>query len=159
MPQPASKAQSTAVGTVISIGGVTGVVTSPPTAFEPIGEVTSAKFSGIKTGVADVSTFDANVKRKLGTLIDYGTFTCTTIRVSTDTGQAAVIAAAASAKLYDFKVQLEPNTAAGQTTTGDLIEFSGVVTEAGGFDLDLNKQSDFTFTIDIDGEWTITEGA
>lgn len=157
MSQPASKAQSTAVGTVISIGGVTGATGTET--FTPIGAITSAKFSGLKVGVADVSTFDANTKRKLGTLIDYGTFTCTTIRVSNDAGQAATIAAAASAKLYDFTVQLEPNEAAGQTTTGDLIAFSGVVTEAGGFDMDLNKQSDYTFTVDIDGEWTVTEGA
>ena len=157
MSQAASKAQATAVGTVISIGGVTG--STGTETFTPIGELTNAKFSGLKVGVADVSTFAANTKRKLGTLIDYGTFSATMLRVSTDAGYAAVIAAAATAELYDFKVQLMPNTAAGQTTTGDLIAFSGVVTEAGGFDLALNKASEGTLSIDIDGAWTVTEGS
>jgi hypothetical protein len=157
MSQAASKAQANGVGTVISIGGVTGATGTET--FVPIGELTDAKFSGIKVAVTDVSTFAANTKRKLGTMVDYGTFSATVLRVSNDAGQAAVIAAAASAALYDFKVQLEPNEAAGQTTTGDLITFSGVITEAGGFDLSLTKQADGTLSIDIDGAWSVTEGA
>jgi hypothetical protein len=157
MTQAASKAQATAVGTVISIGGVTGATGTE--VFTALGEITNAKFSGLKVNVADVSTFASNYKRKLGTQIDGGTFTATMLRVSTDAGYTAVIAACASAALYDFKVQLEPNLAGGQTTTGDLIAFSGIVTEAGGFDLDLNKPAEGALTIEIDGQWTVTEGS
>ena len=157
MSNATTKAQATAVGTVIEIGGVTG--STGTETFTPIGAITTAKVSGLKVGVTDASTFLANVKRKLGTLVDYGTVTLTTLRVSNDAGQAAVVAAAATAQLYDFKIQLPVNGAAGQTTTGDLIAFSAIVTEAGGFDLDLNKQPDYTFTLEIDGAWTVTEGA
>jgi hypothetical protein len=157
MSQAASKAQANGAGTVVSIGGVTGATGSET--FTPLGEITDAKFSGIKMATTDVSTFAANVKRKLGTIADYGTFTFTTLRVSNDPGQAAVIAACATGSLYDFTIQLVPNAAAGQVTTGDLIKFSGIVTEAGGFDLSLTKQADATVTIEIDGAWVITEGA
>jgi len=157
MTQAISKAQSTAVGTIISIGGVTGATGTET--FTPVGSITNAKVSGLKIATTDVSTFLANVKRKLGTIVDYGTVTFTTLRVSNDAGQAAVIAAAATAQNYDFKIQLEPNSAASQTTIGDLITFSALVSEAGGFDLDLNKQPDYSFTLEIDGAWVVTEGS
>ena len=152
-----SKAQANGAGTVVSIGGITG--STGTETFLPVGAITDAKFSGMKGAVTDVSTFAANVKRKLGTIVDYGTFTFTTLRVSNDPGQAACVAACAAGSLYNFEIQLVPNTAAGQTATGDLIKLSGVVTEAGGFDLSLTKQADATVTIDIAGAWTITEVA
>jgi hypothetical protein len=158
MTQAATKAQVAAFGAVISIGGVTGATGTET--FTPIGEIVgTAKVSGMKFASADVSTFASNVKRKVGTMVDYGTVTFTTLRVSTDAGQAAVVAACATGQLYDFKIQLVPNGAAGQVTTGDLIAFSALVTEAGGFDLDMNKASEYSFTLDIDGVWTVTEGA
>ncbi len=158
MTQAATKAQVTATGVVISIGGVTGAGGSE--VFNPIGEITgTAKVGGLKNNVIDVSTFGANVKRKLGGMVDYGQVTFTTLRVSNDVGQAALVAAAATGSLYDFKIQLAPNTPAGQTSVGDLIAFSAIVTEAGGFDMDMSKASEYSFTLDIDGVWTITEGS
>ena len=67
--------------------------------------------------------------------------------------------AAVSAQAYDFKVQLPVDAEAGQTTTGDLIAFSGIVTEAGGFDISLTKQADIGYTIELDGAWTVTAGS
>jgi hypothetical protein len=156
MTQAISKANSPAVGTVVSIGGVTG---AGGTTFTPVGGIHDAKFSGIKVPTTDVSTFALLAKRKMGTLPDFGTFTFTTLRETNDAGQIAMTAAAASAASYDFKVQLPIDTAIGQTTTGDLIVFSAIVTEAGGFDISLTKQADVSYTIEIDGAWTITAGA
>jgi hypothetical protein len=155
MTQAASKANSPAVGTVVSIGGVTGGTDT----FIPVGGISDAKISGIKVPTTDVSTFAQLAKRKMGTLPDYGTFTFTTLRITGDAGQAAMTVAAVSALAYDFKLQLPINTEAGQTTTGDLIAFSGVVTEAGGFDISLTKQADVSYTIEIDGAWVVTAGA
>jgi hypothetical protein len=156
MSNATTKAQATAVGTVISIGGVTGATGTET--FLPLGSITDAKVSGVKVATTDVTTFVAAVKRKLGTIADYGTVTVTTLRVSNDPGQAAVVAAGTTGQCYDFKIQLPVNTAT-QTTTGDLIAFSAIVTESGGFDLSLSKQPDFTCTLEIDGAWVFTEGA
>ena|SRR5579859_7757915 len=156
MSQATSKANSPAFGTVVSIGGVTG---AGGTTFVAVGQIHDAKLSGIKTPTVDVSTFAQLAKRKLGTLPDYGTFTFTVLRETGDAGQTAMTAAAASAAAYDFKLQLPIDTAAGQATTGDLITFSGIVTEAGGFDISLTKQADISYTIELDGAWTVTAGA
>ena len=52
------------------------------------------------------------------------------------------------------RIQLPVDTEIGQATTGDLIAFSAIVTEAGGFDISLTKQADVSYTIEIDGAWT-----
>ena len=151
-PSPAQ----TGVGATLSIGGVTGA--SGTETFTPVGQLQNFKHSGLKIGTADSSTLASRNKRKLGTTVDYGQISGTVLRVSNDPGQTAMMAAGATAQAYDFEVQLEPNTEAGQTTTGDLITFSGIITEVGGFDVDLTKPMDFPFTIEIDGAWVVTEG-
>ena len=97
--------------------------------------------------------------RKLDTIIDYGQFTCTVLRVSNNAGQIAIVNANAVGGNWDFKVQLPINTKIGQTTTGDLVTFSGIVTEAGDFDLSVTKASEYTFTVDIDGAYIVTAGS
>jgi hypothetical protein len=156
MPVTGTGAQVAGTGTVVSIGGPTGETDT----YVAIAGITDFKLSGRKTATTSVTTFgSAGAARKLGTITDYGQATFTTIRISNDPGQVAVIAANATAGLYDFEVQLPKNTAAGQTTTGDLIKFSGIVTDAGDFEASLTKQSEYTFTIDIDGAYVTTEGA
>jgi hypothetical protein len=151
-----SKAQAVGTGSVLSIGGPTGGTD----AFVPVGEVSDAKLSGRKLATTATTNFDsAGIARKLSTILDFGQFTCTVMRVSNDAGQLAVIAANAAGGAFDFKVQLPVNPKAAQTTIGDLITFSAIVTEAGDFDLSLTKQADFTFTLDIDGPYTIAAGS
>ena len=158
LPAGASLAQAAGTGAVISIGGVTGA--GGTETFIPIGEVSDAKLSGRKLATTSTTNFDSlGVARKLGTILDYGQATLTVMRVSGDAGQVAVLAANVAAVAYDFKIQMPKNTRAGQTSTGDLISFSALVTEAGDFDISLTKQSDYTFTLDIDGAYTVTAGS
>jgi hypothetical protein len=158
---PRSKAQAVGTGAVISIGSLTGTTGSTGTeTFTVIGEVSDGKFSGRKRSTTSVTNFDsAGIARKLDTIVDYGQMTMTVTRVSNDPGQLAVIVANAAGGAYDFTVQLEPNVLAGQVAKGDLITFSGIVTDAGDFDLSLTKQADFSFSIDIDGPYTVTAGS
>jgi hypothetical protein len=160
MSQSPSKASSLAIGTTVSIGFPTGYPGMSET-FTPVGEVTTAKFSGIKVPTVDVSNFATPAKRKMATLPDYGTFTFTVLQVPNDAGQAAMLAAAASTVPYDFQIQLPVDEevyeySSPPVTTGTMIAFSGIVTEAGGFDIDLTKASEISYTVEIDGVWTVT---
>ena len=158
MPTTGSKAQATGTGAVISIGGVTGAVGTET--FTTIAEVSDAKLSGRKLATVSTTSFDSNgVARKLATILDYGQVTLTCLRIPNDPGQTAVIAANAARVAYDFKIQLPIDTKAGQTTAGDLITFSALVTEAGDFDISISKASEFTFTLDIDGAYVVTAGS
>ena len=157
-PAGTSLAQAVGTGSVVSIGAVTG--STGTETFTVIGEVSDAKFSGRKRATTSTTSFASlGVARKLDTIVDYGQFTCTVLRVSNNAGQVAIINANTVGGTWDFKVQLPVNTKAGQTTTGDLITFSGIVTEAGDFDISLTKASEYTFTVDIDGSWTVTAGS
>lgn len=150
-----SKGQVSGIGAVVSIGDVTGTADT----FVPVGEVTDVKFGGRKREIADVTNFGSGgVKRKLATILDYGSATLTVTRVPGDAGQVAVIAANVAGSAYDFKIQLEPDAQAGQTTTGDSITASGIVTES-NFDISMTKASEFTFTIEWDGAYTVTPGS
>jgi hypothetical protein len=145
MPTP-SKAQILGSGCVLSIGNITGGTDT----YVPIGEVQEFKFNAIKRSTTTNTNFDSgNTVQKLGTLLDFGTFTATYNRVSNNAGQLAAIAANANGAAYDFKLQLIPNTLAGQVTTGDSYVMSGIVTEAGAFDGSQSKVSTGTLTIDL----------
>ncbi len=151
-----SAAQVAGTGTVVSIGGLTGGAT---TTFTAIGEISDFKSSGRKRGTTPVTNFDSlGIVRKLGTTLDLGQVDMTVNRVSDNAGQEAVIAANLQGGAYDFKVQLPINPDIGQTTTGDLVTFSGIVTEAGDFDISLTKASEYTFSVDLNS-WTVTAGS
>jgi hypothetical protein len=153
-----SKGQVAGIGAVISIGGLTG--SAGTETFVPVGEVSDGKFSGFKRNTTPTTNFDTGgIVTNLSTTLDYGTFTGTVIRVSNDAGQIALMAALVQGGAYDFKIQLEPNAADGQTTTGDLSTFSAIVTEAGAFDLSLTKASEFPITLTINGAVDFTAGS
>jgi hypothetical protein len=146
----ASKAQVLGAGCTLTIGGLTGVTGSET--FLPIGELTDFKFDAIKRATTTNTNFDSGqTVQYLGTTLDYGSLSGTYNRVSTNTGQLALIAANAQGGAYDFKLQLEPNPLAGQTTTGDLYTLTGIVTEAGAFDLSQTKVAACTFSIQLNG--------
>jgi hypothetical protein len=147
VPVP-SKAQILGAGCTLSILGITGVL--PAGTPVPVGELTDFKFSAIKRATTTNTNFDSGqTVQKLGTTLDLGSLTGTYNRVSTNAGQLALIAANANGAAYDFQLQLEPNLLAGQILTGDLYKVSGIVTEAGAFDLSQTKVSSCTFTIDL----------
>ncbi len=141
-----SKAQVLGAGCTLSIGAVTGATGTET--YVPIGELSDFKFDGFKRATTTNTNFDSGqITQNLGTLLSFGTLTGTYNRVSTNAGQLALIAANANGAAYDFQLQLEINPLAGQTTTGDLYKLSGIVTDAGAFDLSQTKVSSCTFSI------------
>ncbi len=156
-PAGSSLSQVSGIGTIISIGSVTGA--GGTETFTPIGEVSDGKFTGRKLATVMTTSFDSQgVARKIATILDYGQFSGTVLRVSNNAGQMACHAAQVARVAYDFKVQLpvDPRT---QTTTGDLYTFSAIVTDVGNFDISISKASEFTLTLDIDGATTFTAGS
>jgi hypothetical protein len=152
-----SAAQVSGTGAVISIGGPTGA--SGTETFTAIGAVSNFKNTGRKRAVTSTTNFGSlGIAQKLGTILDLGQATFTVFRISNDPGQMAVIAANLSPAAYDFELQMPVNPLIGQTTTGDLIKFSGIVTEAGDFDVDISKASEFTVTVDVIA-YTVTAGS
>jgi hypothetical protein len=150
-----SKGQVPGIGAVISYVGATGADDPTPSV---IGEPTDAKFSGRKRDVADSTSFaSGGIKGKLGTILDLGQMSVTCVRVPADPGQVAVVTANVNGGSYDFTVQLPLDAEADQTTKGDLITISGIVTEA-NFDVPLTKVGEFTFTVDITA-YTVTPGS
>lgn len=151
-----SAAQILGTGSILSIGGLTGA--SGTETFLTIGEVKDAKPSGQKRGTTMATNFDSRgIAQKLGGILDLGTFTFTTNRVSNNAGQLAVNAACIANGSYDFKLQLPANPLIGQTT-GDLITMSAIVTEAGSFNISLDKESEYSFTIDLNS-YTVQAGS
>jgi hypothetical protein len=147
VPVP-SKGQILGAGCTLSILGITGIV--PAATAVPIGELSDFRFASIKRATTTNTNFDSGqVVQKLGTTLDLGSLTGTYNRVSNNAGQLALIAANSNGAAYDFQLQLTPNPLAGQTTTGDLYKMSGIVTEAGAFDLSQTKVSSATFSIDL----------
>jgi hypothetical protein len=151
-----SKAQVLGAGCVLNILGKTGVTpTGSPT---PIGELTDFKFDGFKRATTPNTNFDSGqIVQNLATTLDYGTLTGTYNRVSTNAGQLALIAALQDGSAFDFTLTLEPNILINQISTGDTYTISGIVTEAGAFDLSQTKVSSATFTITLNAV-TFTAG-
>src|SRR5260370_9988738 len=139
-----SKAMVLGSGTVLSILGPTGI--TPAATPVPIGELSDFKFNGWKMGTTTNSNFDSGqVTKKLGTMLDYGTLSGAYNNVASNPGQLAMLTALKSGVSYDFTLQLPPNPLASQTTTGNLYALSGIVTEAGGFDLSHTNVSSCPF--------------
>ncbi len=152
-----SKGQVAGIGATVSIGSATG--TSGTETFTAIGEITDLKFAGRKRATVDATNFGSGGnKRILGGVLDWGSATITVTRVPNDAGQLAVVAANLAGVAYDLQFQLPIDKQASQTTTGDEIAASAIVTEV-NFDVSLTKATEFTFTVEFDGPYTITPGS
>lgn len=152
-----SAAQVPGTGAVVSIGGLTG--TAAASTYVVIAEVADVSFSGRKRAVVQATNFDSlGVAQKLGTILDLGSVSFTVMRVSNDPGQLAVIAANLANGNYNFKIQMPINTLVGQTTSGDVILFSGIVTGGGSFDVTIDKPSEYKFEVDLSA-YTVTAGS
>jgi hypothetical protein len=151
---------ATGKGTVLSIGTPGGGET-----FVAILQVKTFKLSGQKTTYEDVTNMGsptlgaATIKESLPTLIDPGELVFSGIFLPSDPGQLACAAAFGTGVLQDFKLQLPVNTAAGQSTTGNLYAFSGFVQELPIPDLQYDKVQTLSISIKLNTAVTITTGA
>jgi predicted secreted protein len=142
----------TGKGTIFSIG-TTGAT---PT-FTPVSELKTFAFSGAKNDTEDITNSDSlgRAREFLVTLLDSGEISITGNYVGGDAGQVAFRAAFNSGSILPFKMQLP--TAPGQTTTGDLFTFSGLVVESNP-DTQFDKAITFSAKVKISGMITITPG-
>lgn len=155
MATKASKSIASLTGAVLSILGPTGN-DGTPTA---ISEITDLKPTGRKWARTKTTNADSGgVERKLKTVLDAGQIDGKCNFVPNDAGQLALIAAANDSVPYDFTIQMPKNALAGQTTKGNLYAFSALV-DIVGPTLALEKNDDLDFTLDIDGDWTVTAGS
>jgi hypothetical protein len=151
-----SKAIASGNGAVVSIGNQTGVGTDT---WVPINEIQNFKGTGRKRNVTVVTSFSSGgVQRKLDTVLDYGQYSLDIFYVPNDAGQLAVANANVVGGKWDFQIQLPINAEAGQTTKGNLIAFSAIVTEF-NTDFEIEKADGLQVVLDIDGPITITQGS
>lgn len=102
----------------------------------------------------------ATIKEYIPTVIEPGQMTGQAIYLPTDTGLAALTTAFSSGVIHDFKLQLPPNAAWSQTTTGNLYAFSGYVLEQPLPDgIDPQKIVTYKVTIQITTAITVTVGS
>lgn len=139
-------------GTVLAIGeGGTNEI------FTPIAQLKTFQFSGMKRHVEDVSNSDSTAAEKIAPgVLDNGQLKVAGNYIGSDTGLQALRTALASGVAQDFKLTLPK--AQGQSTNGDVFAFSAVVSEW-ALDVQFDKASTCTATLDIDGVLTFTAGA
>lgn len=120
---------SLGIGTLIGIGPAVG---TPTPTYTTIGQITDAKFSGASATVIKFTTLDGGVgvQKRRGS-IDYGTVDITYERKpgTGDAGQTAAKAAFNDPTGQPYLFQAALYVAAGQTTTGDMATFQGVISK------------------------------
>ena len=139
----------------------TGTVSTP--VWTPIAQVQEMTQSGKEVKTVNATNIQSLVAEVLPTLPDSGHFKCTAIRVPGDAGQAAVLTqfnlGAAQAPVQ-FKLALAKDAAAGQSSAGDSVVFSGYVTECMDFaSVAPEKIVPFDFTVKVQSLYTFTAGS
>jgi hypothetical protein len=154
-----SKGQS-GLGTIVSIGQPTGATLS--TDWTPVSEITdfAFKFPDIKTAPSTHLLSTIETAKPVIQGLTKVSVKCT--RVANDPGQLLINTARTPTSPgvwvpYDFKVQLPTNTAAGQTTIGDVWTFSAFVL-GGDLGASPDKLVDLNFDLQYDSELTFTPG-
>lgn len=148
-------------GTQAYIGSQTGLAANPEV-YTALGEPINVKFSSQKRSVIKTTNLSSGeYDSKLGTQIDGGTCSMEFNRISNDPGQLALHAAmnTAGGPPFDFKIVLPVNAQAGQTTTGDVITFSAIITELDGFSLETDKAVTFNVVLEISGARSLVAGS
>jgi hypothetical protein len=140
-------------GSILSIGnGGTGET------FTKVAEVKSIKPSGYKMGTYDSTNLDSTNSEVGSTIIDYGEYDVEGNFLPLDPGQGALATAFAAGGSHDFTLQLPK--LGGQTTSGNLIAFTGVITEYTPFgEIAETKGVDFSAKIKINVPPTVTPGS
>ena len=145
----------------MSIGPLTSATGTPT--FTPIYEILDLTFPSSKRDVIMVTNFNSpnNSKEKRGVAIDYGQVTFKTNYIPDDPGQVALLAAnsAGNGNPYKFQLTLPVDAPDSETTTGTTIAFNAIISEAGGFDVSIDKQSQASWQLDITGVPVITVGS
>lgn len=143
-------------GTQIAIGPA---VTNPPVAsptYVNIEEAKTASIQGGKWSTTDVTNFNSgNYEEFITTIFQTGTVPLAGNRVSSDPGQAALLAALGTGKLYMFQITLPM---AGAQTAGDVYTFNALV-EGNDVSLEVEKAIEFSCSLKISGPATLAVGA
>jgi Putative Ig domain len=156
-PYSGSKA-SEAMGTSVGVGPLASAGGSP--SYTEVGEITAVAFSGSKRSVLNPTNMQSGgIVEKLDTLLDNGQIKLTMNRVTTDTGQIALGAAYVAGGKYLFQVTEPVNAEIGQTETGNLYEFTAIISEGPSFDLDPTKLTTVSYTLDVSGAISFTAGS
>jgi hypothetical protein len=130
-----------------------------PVTWTTVGELLKGKFDD-KNIFDDSTNTQSLAKEFLPVLPDPGKFDFTVNRVSTDAGQAALVAAKAAVPptLLPMRVLFPVNTAAGQSTMGDQRTFSAYVEQLSP-DIEVNKKITSSGMLQISGPITDIEGS
>lgn len=151
---------SLGIGTLINIGPVVG---TPTPVYVPIGQITDVKFSGASATVIKFSTLDGGVavQKRRGS-VDYGTIDITYERKpgTGDPGQVAAKAAFADPLGNPYLFNVTAYVAAGQTTSGDVASFSGIISKYNELtEISTDKTVMGSFTIELSSPITIVAGS
>ena len=126
--------------------------------FTPIYEITEASQSGKTNKTADVTNLNSSGEEFLATLLSPGTFDLTMNRLSSDPGQAAVLASFDAKTVVDYKITLP--LAPGQSVGGDTITFSALVEEFEDvLSMSSTKQVVTKAKLKVSGSVTLTAGS
>lgn len=147
-----SKSQ-TSQGTTVWVN--TSATSTPTWVF--IGECLSVKFSD-KAQFDDSSNLQSAAKEFLSTLPDPGKCEIDLNRVSTDAGQAVLLASRVNVTRLPYSVVFPINTLGGQTTTGDQRNFLAYV-ESLSPQIETNKRIMNKFSLQITGAITDVAGS
>jgi predicted secreted protein len=122
-----------------------------------IGEITDVPLNLPKWETADVTNFSSGSDAEFITTIRRSAnFTIKGNRVSSDTGQVAVVAAYQSGTISAFTLVLPKSST--QTTTGDTYTFNALVLSC-SFDVGVTKAIEFSIDLQISGAVTFTAGS
>lgn len=139
----------------------TGLWVNPTLASPPvwvfIGECQGAKFSD-KQMFDDSTNLQSTAKEFLGILPDPGKLNVMLNRVSTDAGQAVLLASQKAGTRLPYALVFPINVPAGQSTAGDQRLFNAYV-EALSPQVEKNKGIDSTFDLQISGPITDIQGS
>jgi hypothetical protein len=148
---------SVAQGTITSIGPLVSSTQSPT--YTAIAEIQQVAWSGAKTTVLATTNLSSVAAEKLNGLPDFGQLKLTMNRITNDPGQMALAAAFSNPGKYYFQVQEPVDPEIGQTTQGNLYQFQAIVSEGPTFDLETNKVTVLSYTLEISGAPAFTAGS
>ena len=144
-------------GTTLSMGP------SPATTFTKVAQVKTFSYAGQKWSFDEITNSDSQaigpgvLKESIPNEVDPGELSIAGVYLPSDAGQLALAAAFNSGVLQDFELQLPLGP--GQTTTGNLMKFSGYIEDPALPDVDYSKSLTFKATVKLTTLVTVTPGS
>jgi predicted secreted protein len=151
MPYTKSKA-GIGLGTTLAVN--TGTDAEPT--WTPVAELKSINQSGRQVATEDVTNFQSSAREFIPTLLDAGSWDIAGSRIATDAGQLAMETAFQGLTIKDFQIQLPK--AGGQTTAGDMFEFSALIQEL-NYSIADDKAVTFSAKLKVSGNIVLTPGS